>query len=367
MIIKNKTECVQASEPKVNERGTALLWVLACISSVFFACVRWLHVAWQMHSQHGGCKVDGADAGAQEEVKEKKKCRRVHKSGAEMAIEAAEKALQGAENTDEHGAVGQAAAKKARKAATDALAAARTAKKAIDDDAKQKSTATNRNVIKRDEDAKKAANRALGAAKRAESVVERAKGDSDGGNEKDGNKTSGGSHIDQVLYALAGGMCHDMAKNFLSSLKFKFSNGSKAKYGLDDMYRVLLAVCMGDGKTRSIDGQCSRRRKDSNCKVPSRQWVFDMINGVRRDFMVTRCRHMLYRSVLQARRRGMLREAVDVSIDMHDVPCYTKILRLYYAVKSKYKNGTSTFNRLITIHCVTSGQRLTLGVDVIQQ
>ena len=92
-----------------------------------------------------------------------------------------------------------------------------------------------------------------------------------------------------------------------------------------------------------------------------------MINSVRCDYMLARCRTILHRSVPQARRRGMLRGAVYVSIDMHDIPFYAKCMRLIYAVKSRSKSGTGTFNRLATIHYVTAGHRLTLGVEVVRR
>ena len=67
------------------------------------------------------------------------------------------------------------------------------------------------------------------------------------------------------------------------------------------------------------------------------------------------------------RRRGMLRGPVDVSIDMHDIPLYAKIMRLVYAIKSRSKDGTDTFNRLATLHCVTNNQRLALAVEVVRR
>ena len=161
-----------------------------------------------------------------------------------------------------------------------------------------------------------------------------------------------------------------MAKNIFSSLKIKYSTNGNKPFGLDDMLNVILAACLGNDKRRSIDGQCRilrGARKKGDRKIPSRQWVFGMINGVRSDYMMTRCKIMLGKSVLQARRRGMLRGPVDVLIDMHDVPLYAKIMRLVYAIKSRSKHGIDTFNRLATLHCVTNNQRLTLAVEIVRR
>ena len=84
----------------------------------------------------------------------------------------------------------------------------------------------------------------------------------------------------------------------------------------------------------------------------------------RHDHMLIRCKHMIRRSVLQARRRGMLRKAVDVSVDMHDIPFYGKVVDAFYAARYEGKKGTTRFNRLATLHCVVNGSRLTLGVEV---
>ena len=91
-----------------------------------------------------------------------------------------------------------------------------------------------------------------------------------------------------------------------------------------------------------------------------------MINGVRSDYVLTRCKIMPSKSVLQSCRWGMLRDAVAVSIDMYDVPFYAKIMRLVYAIKSRSKDGTDTFNRIATLHCVTNNQCLTLTVETVR-
>ena len=63
---------------------------------------------------------------------------------------------------------------------------------------------------------------------------------------------------------------------------------------------------------------------EDGAKLPSRSRVFDVLMESRHDHMLIRCKHMIRRSVLQARRNGMLRKPVDVSVDMHDIPFYGK-------------------------------------------
>ena len=83
--------------------------------------------------------------------------------------------------------------------------------------------------------------------------------------------------------------------------------------------------------------------------------------------MLKRCKKMITRSVLVSRRRGMFRDPIDVSIDMHDIPFYCKVLNMTYAIFSKSKRGTTKFNRLATIHCVVDGCRFTPGIEIMRK
>ena len=151
-------------------------------------------------------------------------------------------------------------------------------------------------------------------------------------------------------------------------LKLTFSSRHNASYSLSDMYRALLAVCNRDGGASSIEGRYRRSKlsKDGT-KLPSRSWVLGILKESRHDHMLIRCKRMIKRSMLRARRRGMLRKAVDVSADMHDIPFYGKVMDAFYVVRSKGKKGTTRFNRLATLHCVVNGSRLTLGVEVVRK
>ena len=106
------------------------------------------------------------------------------------------------------------------------------------------------------------------------------------------------------------------------------------------MYRALLAVCNRDGGASSMEGRYRRSglSKDST-KLPSRSWVLGILKESRHGHMLIRCKRMVKWSMLRARRRGMLRKAVDVSADMHDIPFYGKVTDAFYVVRSKGKKG----------------------------
>ena len=173
----------------------------------------------------------------------------------------------------------------------------------------------------------------------------------------------------ESMREMAGGLDARLAISLLAGLRLPFSGAPNAVYGLPDMYRLLLSVCSREGGESSAEAQYQRSRVLKSVKrLPSRRRMLDIIiKGVRRDHMLSRCSRMVTRSMLQARRRGMLRHPIDVAIDEHDMPSYARAMNMAYAVFSRYKKGTKKFHRLATLHCVVDGHRLTLGVEVVRR
>ena len=187
--------------------------------------------------------------------------------------------------------------------------------------------------------------------------------------DRDGIKggKAGGDDI-EFMREMAGGPGTRLAVSLLAGLGLPFSGSPNAVYGLPDMYRLLLSVCSREGGESSAEAQYQRSRALKSVKrLPSRRRMLDIIKGVRRDHMLSRCSRMVTRSMLQARRHGMLRRPIDVAIDEHDIPSYAKVMNMAYAVFSRYKKGTKKFHRLATLHCVVDGHRLTLGVEVVRR
>ena len=132
---------------------------------------------------------------------------------------------------------------------------------------------------------------------------------------------------------MAGGPGTRLAVSPLAGLGLPFSGASNAVYGLPDMYRLLLSVCSRGGGESSAEAQHQRGSILKGVKaLPSRRWMLDIIQGVRRDYMLSRCGRMAARPMVRARRRGMLRRPVDVSIDGHGIPSYARVLGMAYAV-----------------------------------
>ena len=188
------------------------------------------------------------------------------------------------------------------------------------------------------------------------------------GRRKGKKARKGRDDVDEYVRAMTGKACANLCGDLLRELRLKFSGRYNAKWKLGDFYRYLVAMCSNAEEAGSAERQSRQGAAlDDRANLPSRRWFHDKIKGVRYDYMLIRCSKMVDRSVRRARRHGMLKGGVDVSIDEHDIPLYAKVMNLLFAVTSKYKKGTDVFTRLATIHCVADGQRMTLAVILVRR
>lgn len=192
------------------------------------------------------------------------------------------------------------------------------------------------------------------------------KGSGKGKNKRDDAPGTDNVNGFEIMQSLAYGVCLTLGASLLGELGIKFSTRHNAKYGLPDMYRMLLSMCCGSKESATAEGQYRTSKIHGNMRLPSRSWMLNHIRTVRHDFMLTRCQKMIRRSVKRAKRHGMLRQSIDVAIDEHDIPFHAKFMKMVYAVFSKGKKGTIRFNRLATVYCIVAGQQFTLGVEVVR-
>ena len=194
-----------------------------------------------------------------------------------------------------------------------------------------------------------------------------------GKRERGGGKGGGasrsvdGSSPRCMMMELASGICLGLGLKLLLGLQMEFSDKPNARYGPRDMYRMLLSMCCGSRESATAEGQYQNGLLPGKVRLPSRSWLLKKVGAVRHDHMLKRCQVMVRRTVLHAKRHGMLRHPVDVAIDEHDIPFHAKCMKMSYAVFSRGKKGTIQFNRLATIYCMVNGQRLTLGVEVVRR
>ena len=130
-------------------------------------------------------------------------------------------------------------------------------------------------------------------------------------------------------------------------------------FGPHDLFRHLVTMCTDRS---CAEGAYQDSRDDpEHLRLPSGRWLLNRIKSVRYDWMLKRCDLAFMRLVRRMRSQGMLRGAVDVAIDFHNIGRYDKHPDMKFMRKSKYKNGTCNFNVFATAHCVVDGSRLCLG------
>ena len=179
------------------------------------------------------------------------------------------------------------------------------------------------------------------------------------------NSNADSATPDGMMKVLAGGRCVELGLLLLAGLGVQFSNSPRAKYGLPDMYRMLVAMCCGSKKSSTAEGQYKKSTEPGKVRLPSRSWLYKKLNEIREDYMLKRCQRMLRSSVLQAKRHGMLRRPIVAAIDEHDIPFHAKVMRTAWQIRNRKKKGTVKFNRIITISCVVYGQRIVLAAEVV--
>lgn len=79
--------------------------------------------------------------------------------------------------------------------------------------------------------------------------------------------------------------------------------------------------------------------------LPSGRWLLDRIKTMPPDGILSGCDNGIRRSVLRARRVGMLRRPVHAAIDLRYMGRYDRMLSRIFTIRSKYKNGTAGSTR----------------------
>ena len=150
-----------------------------------------------------------------------------------------------------------------------------------------------------------------------------------------------------------------MGALFFFCLRIEFGKEGNAMFGPHDLCRHLVTMCTNRS---CAEGAYQDSRDDlEHLHIPGGRWLLSRIKSVRYDWMLKRCDLAFMRLVRQMRSQGMLRGAVDVAIDFHNIGRYDKHPDMKLMWKSKYKNGTCNFNVFATVHCVVDGSRLCLG------
>ena len=149
---------------------------------------------------------------------------------------------------------------------------------------------------------------------------------------------------------------------FFTCVGIRFNTGPNARYGPWDFFCHLTTMCMGRSCANGASETSGARPRALT--LPSGRWLLDRIKTMPPDRVLSGCDSAIRRSVLRARRMGMLRGPVHAAIDLHCMGRYDRVLSRIFTIGGKYKNGTCWFNALATIHCTVDGSRLCLRAMV---
>ena len=95
-----------------------------------------------------------------------------------------------------------------------------------------------------------------------------------------------------------------------------------------------------------------------NTNIPTPHWLFDRLKQYTPEHLFEQGDQMIIATVQRCIKAGMLKKAVTVAIDGHNIPCHSNNEEL--TIKSKPKGGTSKMEAYVTIQIVDD-VRLTLA------
>ena len=141
------------------------------------------------------------------------------------------------------------------------------------------------------------------------------------------------------------------------------SNRHNAIFGTDDLNHGMLKGAVMDSSV----GGCANAIKRKDCNTPSDRWYASAIKGIDRDII----QHMFEDKVAvqldTLKRLGKFpKKGLDIAIDMHLIPRYDRIPG-EELTRAKYKNGTTYFERYMTVQCVNDSMRTVLAASYLKR
>ena len=144
------------------------------------------------------------------------------------------------------------------------------------------------------------------------------------------------------------------------------SPGPNAVYGASDLNRGMMRAAVLDA---SVGGCANAKRVALESfglgearAVPSDEWFRPVLSSVDEGEIIRVFATVVSLQLAELVRLGLAPEdGLMVAIDMHLIRRYDRI-RGPHLTRSKNKNGTTYFERYITVQCVNAGSRLVLGV-----
>ena len=153
----------------------------------------------------------------------------------------------------------------------------------------------------------------------------------------------------------------DGVKNMLACTNT--SNRHNAIFGTDDLNHGMLKGAVMDSSV----GGCANATSHKYCNTPSDRWYASAIKGIERDTIQHTFEDKIAGQLGTLKKLDMLpKKGLDVAIDMHLIPRYDRVPG-EELTRSKYKNGTTYFERYMTVQCINDKMHVVLAAIYLKR
>ena len=153
----------------------------------------------------------------------------------------------------------------------------------------------------------------------------------------------------------------DGVKNMLACANT--SNRHNAIFGTDDLNHGMLKGAVMDSSV----GGCANAIKRKDCNTPSDRWYASAIKGIEQDTVQHMFEEKIAVQLDTLKKLGKFpKKGLDIAIDMHLIPRYDRVPG-EDLTRSKYKNGTTYFERYMTVQCVNDKMRTVLAASYLKR
>ena len=140
------------------------------------------------------------------------------------------------------------------------------------------------------------------------------------------------------------------------------SNRHNAIFGTDDLNHGMLKGAIMDSSV----GGCANAIKRKDCNTPSDRWYASAIKGIDQDIIQHMFKDKIAEQIDTLKKLDKFpKKGLDIAIDMHLIPRYDRVPG-EELTRSKYKNGTTYFERYMTVQCVNDSMRVILAASYLK-
>ena len=141
------------------------------------------------------------------------------------------------------------------------------------------------------------------------------------------------------------------------------SDRYNATFGTDDLNCGMLKGAIMDSSV----GGCAITTGSKHCDTPSDRWYASAIKGIEQDAIQRAFEEKVAVQLDALKRLGKFpKKGLDIAIDMHLIPRYDRVPG-EELTRAKYKNGTTYFERYMTVQCVNDKMRTVLAASYLKR